>query len=828
MKRGLPLSGVLLALFSLVWVVAAADRDYQIIATEGQPAPRPRQVLFFGYNDPEQNTFHLPRNLYNTLRDDFERFQINLTFTDDFAALDPAILAAYDAVILYGYRRVNDLPKVTALVEFVEAGGGLVGIHVASWTFPTSVLYEDLLGGRALGHGPVAEFSQIYPETDPPILAGLEPYVSEDEPYSHKNLRPDIKVLSWRDPVSAGEIATNYREPYTWIRTQGLGRVFYHAGGHDQRTWDQPGYRELLARGVRWTSEAAIGRNFGTLEIPQIFDDGTIVIEGDSAGAAGIWAGRSAADLAQVARHGEASPPQLGGGNWDLPAAEIPRVAGDGEVTLIAGIDDGGGGTTLSVIARKSGVLEALLADGAPLLSLGPGISVNLDPPMSSPHLVASSSGVAIVRVALAGTAGTQDDTAILRLGAGEVSVMAREGNQVPSLPPGVLFGDLRSVDLSIAEDGSWAGVVPLIGAGVTEADDSAVIFAAAAAPITAIREGGGLPGLGGVSLGAIGSARVAGIGRVILSATLVGAVTPADDAALLRWLPADTSFDVLLRDGDSIGSGRLIWAGGGSSWVCNQDGQVIVATRRAGAGITAANDEGIWFSDGISIVPLAIEGAQVPRKPDGTVFASGMESSPLCLSEGPTAAFIAQITGGEPARDALVAGSVGALGVVFAEGDLLEVGAGSRAITALDLASGASGSGLAGVGLVIRAEIAGSDAAIVAFRDLRDLDGDAVDDWLELAFGTDPEDASDGQSGLPRMVFDGGEPAVEFRRQSPPGSLDYLLEESADLLKWVPSTAIQTLAGDQSGLPAGIERVLATDGANGFRKFFRLRVSGG
>jgi hypothetical protein len=117
---------------------------------------------------------------------------------------------------------------------------------------------------------------------------------------------------------------------------------------------------------------------------------------------------------------------------------------------------------------------------------------------------------------------------------------------------------------------------------------------------------------------------------------------------------------------------------------------------------------------------------------------------------------------------------------------------------------------------------------AIVAIRDLRDLDGDAVDDWLELAFGTDPEDASDGQSGLPRMIFDGGEPAVEFRRQSPPGSLEYLLEESADLIKWVPATAIQTPAADQSGLPAGIERVLATDGANGFRKFFRLRVSGG
>ncbi|MFL2910320.1 MAG: hypothetical protein ACJZ70_07255 [Limisphaerales bacterium] len=27
-------------------------------------------------------------------------------------------------------------------------------------------------------------------------------------------------------------------EPWTWIRTQGRGRVFYTASGHDQRVWN--------------------------------------------------------------------------------------------------------------------------------------------------------------------------------------------------------------------------------------------------------------------------------------------------------------------------------------------------------------------------------------------------------------------------------------------------------------------------------------------------------------------------------------------------------------------------------------------------------------
>ena len=35
------------------------------------------------------------------------------------------------------------------------------------------------------------------------------------------------------------------KEPWTWVRTQGKGRVFYTAWGHDQRTWSHPGFHNL-------------------------------------------------------------------------------------------------------------------------------------------------------------------------------------------------------------------------------------------------------------------------------------------------------------------------------------------------------------------------------------------------------------------------------------------------------------------------------------------------------------------------------------------------------------------------------------------------------
>ena len=36
------------------------------------------------------------------------------------------------------------------------------------------------------------------------------------------------------------------REPYTWVRTHGKGRVFYTAFGHDERTWSNPGFQQLV------------------------------------------------------------------------------------------------------------------------------------------------------------------------------------------------------------------------------------------------------------------------------------------------------------------------------------------------------------------------------------------------------------------------------------------------------------------------------------------------------------------------------------------------------------------------------------------------------
>src|SRR5439155_19464780 len=83
---------------------------------------------------------------------------------------------------------------------------------------------------------------------DHPILKGFKGFESWDETYVHaKHNEKDRTVLEYR-------MEGDKKEPWTWVRTQGKGRVFYTAWGHDQRTWGNPGFHALMERGIRWAT----------------------------------------------------------------------------------------------------------------------------------------------------------------------------------------------------------------------------------------------------------------------------------------------------------------------------------------------------------------------------------------------------------------------------------------------------------------------------------------------------------------------------------------------------------------------------------------------
>ncbi len=146
------------------------------------------------------------------------------------------------------FRDSGDLPpeNEAAILAFVEAGKGLVAVHCASHCFRNSAKYTDLVGGR-FSHHDSGVFRATIVNAQHAAMRGVKSFESWDETYVHNELAEDRRLLMVREQDGG-------YEPYTWVREQGQGRVYYTALGHDERTWRTPEFANLLAAALRWTS----------------------------------------------------------------------------------------------------------------------------------------------------------------------------------------------------------------------------------------------------------------------------------------------------------------------------------------------------------------------------------------------------------------------------------------------------------------------------------------------------------------------------------------------------------------------------------------------
>ena len=123
-----------------------------------------------------------------------------------------------------------------------------IPLHCASYCFLNSDAYVKLVGAQFQKHG-TGVFRVKTVEPDHPIMKGYHGFESWDETYTHHKHNTDGRT------VLEVRVDGDHAEPWTWIRTQGKGRVFYTAWGHDARTFSQPGFQELVERGVRWATK---------------------------------------------------------------------------------------------------------------------------------------------------------------------------------------------------------------------------------------------------------------------------------------------------------------------------------------------------------------------------------------------------------------------------------------------------------------------------------------------------------------------------------------------------------------------------------------------
>lgn len=210
---------------------------------------KPLQVLFLG-----DRGHHQPEARWKQLQGPLAARGIVLTYTENLDDLNAKKLAGYDGLVVYANAAKITPEQETALLDYVAAGHGFIPLHCASFCFQNSDKYIALVGAQFQKHGgEIVRTEFVEPKHE--LLKDFGGFSSWDETYVHtKHNEKDRTVIEYR--TGGMQAAGNTCEPWTWVRTHGDGRVFYTAWGHDERTWSNPGFVNLIERGIRWACKS--------------------------------------------------------------------------------------------------------------------------------------------------------------------------------------------------------------------------------------------------------------------------------------------------------------------------------------------------------------------------------------------------------------------------------------------------------------------------------------------------------------------------------------------------------------------------------------------
>ena len=220
---------MLLAIFSAGSVTSAADL----------------KLLFMG-----DNGHHRPSERFQELAPVLEARGIELKYTDRMEDLTAETLAGFDGLLLYANIDKIEDAQAKAVLDFVARGKGFIPLHCATFCWRNNSDIVKLMGAQFQKHGGQIFVTQIAEPTHP-IMKNFSGFSSWDETYIHHLHNEENRtVLEYR--VEGEQAPGNDKEPWSWVRTHGKGRVFYTAWGHDSRTFTNPGFSNLVERGIRW------------------------------------------------------------------------------------------------------------------------------------------------------------------------------------------------------------------------------------------------------------------------------------------------------------------------------------------------------------------------------------------------------------------------------------------------------------------------------------------------------------------------------------------------------------------------------------------------
>lgn len=185
--------------------------------------------------------------------------------TTNAALFNEQNLKNYNAIIFSNSNNQvfdTEAQKV-ALMRFVQAGGGIVGIHIACGTERNWTWFKQMIGGSFLMHPKLQAFNVLPVEPEHPSVAVIPPvWTVQDECYFLRDMNPTMRVLMVADTKKLREAAKDKPLPDTfgqfvpivWCNTFDGGRQWNTTLGHAKTSYTDPIFMQHILGGLKWAA----------------------------------------------------------------------------------------------------------------------------------------------------------------------------------------------------------------------------------------------------------------------------------------------------------------------------------------------------------------------------------------------------------------------------------------------------------------------------------------------------------------------------------------------------------------------------------------------
>jgi type 1 glutamine amidotransferase len=237
-----------------------------VFAAQAQTAkPQPRILVYTRNYTPDGKGY-----VHDNIASSVEAIQklgtengFTVDISDDPVVFTEANLRQYAAVVFSNSNNqaFSSDAQRTAFQQYIESGGGFVGLHSASGSERDWPWFGSMLGGKFAFHPKMQSFTVTVADHEFPAVKGLPAqFTWTDECYFLDHLNPGIHPVLVTDRTKLTDLdkinidASSFPNPLplAWYQHFDGGREFYLALGHNKQDNANPLLYGIIRGGILW------------------------------------------------------------------------------------------------------------------------------------------------------------------------------------------------------------------------------------------------------------------------------------------------------------------------------------------------------------------------------------------------------------------------------------------------------------------------------------------------------------------------------------------------------------------------------------------------